>query len=57
MQSQNIGLIQTLFESRLTTLEHLMKSAQAHFFDRESFLQERLAVDMLPFGTQVGFHL
>ncbi len=25
MQSQNIGLIQTLFQSRLTTIEHLIK--------------------------------
>lgn len=55
MQSQNIGLIQTIFQSRLTTLEHLLKSAQTHFSDRESFLQARIAADMLPFGTQVAF--
>ena len=55
MQSQTIGLIQALFQSRLTTLEHLLKSAQAHFCDSESFLQKRIADDMLPLGTQIAF--
>jgi len=55
MPSRNIGLIQTLFQSRLTTLEHLLKSAQTHFGDSESFLQKRIAADMLPFGTQIAF--
>ena len=55
MQSQTMGLIQALFQSRLTTLEHLLKSAQAHFCDSESFLQKRIADDMLPFGTQIAF--
>ncbi|MGF1604419.1 MAG: DUF1993 domain-containing protein [Thermosynechococcaceae cyanobacterium] len=55
MQSQNINLIQTLFQSRLTTLEHLLKSAQTHFCDSESFLQKRIVADMLPFGTQIAF--
>lgn len=55
MPSQNIDLIKTCFQSRLTTLEHLLKSAQAHFGDNESFLQERLIADMFPFGTQIVF--
>lgn len=55
MQSQNIDLIQALFQSRLTTLEHLLKSAQTHFCDDESFLQQRIVADMLPFGTQIAF--
>jgi hypothetical protein len=55
MQSQNIDLIRTLFQSRLATLEHLLESAQAHFCDDESFLQKRIAADMLPFGTQIAF--
>lgn len=55
MQSQNIGSIQTLFQSRLTTLEHLLKSAQTHFSGSESFLQKRIAADMLPLGTQIAF--
>lgn len=53
MQSQNIDLIRT--QSRLATLEHLLESAQAHFCDDESFLQKRIAADMLPFGTQIAF--
>lgn len=55
MKSQNVESIKTIFQSRLTVLEHLLKSAQAHFGESESFLQERIAADMLPFGTQVAF--
>ncbi len=55
MQSQSIDLIKTTFQSRLTTLEHLLKTAQTHFSDSESFLQKRIADDMLPFGTQIAF--
>ncbi|MCG8368502.1 MAG: DUF1993 domain-containing protein [Pseudanabaenales cyanobacterium] len=32
-----------------------MKSAQTHFCDDESFLQQRIVADMLPFGTQIAF--
>ena len=42
-------------QSRLTTLEHLLKSAQTHFSGSESFLQRRIVADMLPFGTQIAF--
>jgi uncharacterized protein len=55
MQNQNIDLIKSLFQSRLATLEHLLKLAQTHFGDDESFLQQRLAADMFPFGTQIAF--
>ena len=54
MQNQNIGIIQTIFQSRLATLEHILKLAQTHF-DNESFLQKRIIADMLPFGTQIAF--
>ena len=54
MPSQNIDLIQTFFQSRLETLEHLLKTAQTHFTD-ESFLQKRIAPDMFPLGTQIAF--
>lgn len=54
MQNHNISSIRTLFQSRLMTVEHLLNSAQAHF-GNESFLQERIADDMLPFGTQIAF--
>ncbi len=50
-----MDLIRNLFQSRLATLEHLLKSAQTHFSDDESFLQKRIAVDMFPFGTQIAF--
>ncbi|NJL22808.1 MAG: DUF1993 domain-containing protein [Leptolyngbyaceae cyanobacterium SM1_3_5] len=55
MQNQNIDLIKSLFQSRLATLEHLLKSAQTHFGGDESFLQKRIAADMFPFGTQIAF--
>lgn len=55
MQSQTIDSIKTIFQSRLTTLEHLLKSAQTHFSGSESFLHERIIADMLPFGTQIAF--
>ncbi|WP_088891614.1 DUF1993 domain-containing protein [Leptolyngbya ohadii] len=55
MQSQTVDSIKSLFQSRLATLEHLLKVAQAHFCDDESFLQKRIAADMLPFGTQIAF--
>ncbi|MEO1070360.1 MAG: DUF1993 domain-containing protein [Cyanobacteria bacterium J06638_6] len=55
MHNQNIDLIRTLFQSRLATLEHLLQVAQTHFGDDESFLQQRIAADMFPFGTQIAF--
>lgn len=55
MSSQNIDSIATLFQSRLTTLEHLLKLAREHFGDSESFFDKRIAPDMLPFGTQIAF--
>ncbi|MDX2273693.1 MAG: DUF1993 domain-containing protein [Cyanobacteriota bacterium] len=55
MQSQNVPSIQSLFESRLATLEHCLRLAQAHFLDDESFLQKRIAADMFPLGTQIVF--
>lgn len=55
MQNQTIDSIKALFDSRLTTLEHLVKRAQTHFGDDTSFLEKRLIDDMLPFGTQIAF--
>ncbi len=54
MQNQNIDIIQTIFQSRLATLEHILKLAQTHF-DDDSFLEKRIIADMLPFGTQIAF--
>ncbi|MEM9005418.1 MAG: DUF1993 domain-containing protein [Cyanobacteria bacterium P01_F01_bin.86] len=55
MPSQTIDAITTIFQSRLTTLGHLLKVAQTHFSESDSFLQERIIADMLPFGTQIAF--
>jgi uncharacterized protein len=55
MQNLDLGSIETIFQSRLTTLEHLLKLASARFSDSESFLQKRIAPDMLPLGTQIAF--
>ena len=55
MPSQNINAIRTLFQSRLETLEHLLKTAQTHFSNDESFIQKRIASDMFPLGTQIVF--
>ncbi len=55
MPSPMIDSVKVIFQNRLTTLEHLLKSAQTHFSGSESFLQERIAADMLPFGTQIAF--
>jgi len=54
MPSQMTDFIQPLFQSRLATLEHLLKTTETHF-SGDSFLQKRIASDMLPFGTQVAF--
>ena len=52
---QNLESNKAIFQSRLTTLEHLLKSAETYFGDRDSFLQKRIAADMLPLGTQIAF--
>ncbi len=55
MPTQRIDSIKTIFHSRLTTLEHLLKTAATHFPESEAFLQQRIVADMLPLGTQIAF--
>ncbi len=55
MPTQSIDAIKTLFHSRLSTLEHLLKTAATHFPESEAFLQQRIVADMLPLGTQIAF--
>lgn len=55
MPSQTIDSVQAVFKSRLATLDNLLKTAQTHFSDDESFLHKRIAADMLPFVTQIAF--
>ena len=52
---QSLESNKAIFQSRLSTLEHLLKSAETYFGDRDSFLQKRIAADMLPLGTQIAF--
>ena len=55
MQNQTIDATKTIFHDRLLTLEHLLEMARTHFNGDESFLQNRIVPDMLPFGTQIAF--
>ena len=56
MEGQKITAIQTIFESRLDTLSHLLEVAESHFADEvKILLQRRIAPDMFPFATQIVF--
>lgn len=56
MERQKITAIQNIFNSRLNTLSHLLEVAEGHFAEEvPSLLQQRLAPDMFPFGTQIVF--
>ena len=55
MHLSTIESTKSIFQSRLTTLEHLLQSAHTHFNGSESFLQKRIVADMLPLGTQIAF--
>lgn len=55
MQPVDIESKKAIFNSRLTTLEHLLGVAQTHFEGSELFLQNRIIADMLPLGTQIAF--
>lgn len=55
MTNTEIAEIQRIFTTRLDTLNHIMDAAEKHFDSPEAFMNERIAEDMLPFGTQVAF--
>ncbi|WP_310485045.1 DUF1993 domain-containing protein [Chamaesiphon sp. VAR_48_metabat_403] len=56
MENQQIVAIQNIFSSRLDTLSHLLQVVENHFTDDvASIFQQRIATDMLPFGTQIAF--
>ena len=50
-----MGELQRVFLSRLDALDHIFDVAQQHLPDMEAALQERLAADMFPLGSQVAF--
>jgi len=55
MSRQEIAEIQRVFLSRLDTLNHILDVGEKHLPDFEATLQERLAPDMYPLGTQIAF--
>ncbi|HET6587356.1 MAG TPA: DUF1993 family protein, partial [Oleiagrimonas sp.] len=55
MSNTEITEIQRVFLSRLDTLNHILDVGEKHLPDFEAALQERLAPDMYPLGTQIAF--
>lgn len=54
MATREIAELQRIFQSRLDVLDHILDVGGKHL-DLEAALQERLAPDMFPLGTQVAF--
>lgn len=52
MKSTEINEIQRIFTTRLDTLDHILTVGEQHI---DTVLQERLAPDMFPLGTQIAF--
>jgi len=55
MANQEIGELQRIFLTRLDALSHILDVGERHFPDMSAVLQERLAPDMFPLGTQIAF--
>jgi hypothetical protein len=55
MSNHEIAELQRVFLSRLDTLGHILDLGEQHLPDLEAALQERLAPDMFPLGTQIAF--
>lgn len=55
MANKEIADIQRIFMTRLDTLGHILNLAEEHFGTLKPIMEERLAPDMYPFGTQVAF--
>ena len=54
MTNSEISEIKRIFLSRLDVLDHILDVGAEHL-DLEAALQERLAPDMFPLGTQIAF--
>lgn len=54
MATQEIAELKRLFISRLDTLDHILDVGEKHLPDLGAALQERLAPDMFPLGTQIA---
>ena len=55
MTTQAIDELQRVFLTRLETLDHILDVGEKHCADFDAILQERLAPDMFPLGTQIAF--
>ncbi|WP_370678762.1 DUF1993 domain-containing protein [Comamonas sp. GB3 AK4-5] len=55
MTHTEIAEMQRIFTSRLDTLAHILDVAEKQLTDMDAALQERLAPDMFPLGTQIAF--
>jgi hypothetical protein len=55
MANKEITEIKRIFTSRLDVLDHILSVGEKHFSDMNEIMQERLAEDMLPLGTQIAF--
>lgn len=55
MATQEIAELQRVFVSRLDALDHILDIGEKHLADLGAALQERLAPDMFPLGTQIAF--
>jgi uncharacterized protein len=55
MKNTEINEMQRVFTTRLDTLDHILNIGEKHLPDINNSLQERLAPDMLPLGTQIAF--
>lgn len=56
MDNAQIKRVQAIFSTRLDTLNHLLDVAEKHAgAETAALLQQRIAPDMFPLGTQVAF--
>lgn len=55
MAKKKISEIKRIFTSRLDVLDHILSVGEEHFSDMDVIMQERLAEDMFPLGTQIAF--
>lgn len=55
MANREIAELQRVFLSRLDTLDHILDVGEKHLPDLGVALQERLAPDMFPLGSQIAF--
>ncbi len=54
MSKKDIKEIRRVFSTRLDSLNHILDIAEKHVDDPEALMQESLAPDIFPFGTQIA---